>query len=345
MEPFKPSIFVSATEARLSRSWVSPLDLTYNGEGCTLNLNETRVFQSSVELVYDWADTEIHLFLSNQNLCEFLDPELKGLNLETLSEEIRQLILQTLQNVVKDLFAPCKEALMPKSVAFFNEPKSVCACFFFFFQEKILCQIGIADDEGTERFFNKIARKNKAAYTYELGTIGLPFRIEEGRLSLSFDEYKSLRYGDILLDRNPYLRFHYGNVNFYAEKSGNVITVKGELMEEKDDLPAGMIPDEIDPNEERVTEDEEMEGSASNDEESSSDKSVSVEQLPVVITFDTGKQTLTLDQLKELHEGYTFELDKKVDDLVSILANGQCIGQGEWVQVDDHLGVRITHLK
>lgn len=343
MEPFKPSSFVSAIEARLSRSWGSPLDLTYNGKDCTLNLNGATVFQSSVELVYDWADTEIHLFLSNQNLCEFLDPELKGLNLETLSEEIRQLILQTLQNVVKDLFAPCKEALMPKSVAFFNEPKSVCACFSLCNQEKILCQIGIADDEGTERFFREIARKNKVSYAYETGTIDLPFRIEEGRLSLSFDEYKSLRYGDILLNRNPYLRFHYGNVNFYAEESGNVITVKGELMEEKDDLPAGIIPDEIDPNEEESSENEEIE--ASNDEGSSSDKSVSVEQMPVVITFDTGKQTLTLDQLKDLHEGYTFELDKKVDDLVSILANGQCIGQGEWVQVDDHLGVRITHLK
>ena len=225
MEPFKPSIFVSETEARLSRSWRAPLTLKYNGEDCTLNLNGTRVFQSSVELVYDWADTEIHLFLSNQNLCEFLDPELKGLSLETLSEEIRLLILQTLQNAVKDLFDSCKEALTPKSVAFLEEPKSLFACFSLCNQEKILCQIGIADDEGTERFFNKIARKNKAAYAYETETIGLPFRIEEGRLSLSFDEYKSLRYGDILLNRNPYLRFHYGNVNFYAEKNGNVITL------------------------------------------------------------------------------------------------------------------------
>ena len=343
MEPFKPSIFVSETEARLSRSWRAPLSIKYNGEDCLLNIAAAATFPASVELVYDWSGQEVHLFFLGQKLCEFLDPELKGLNLETLSEEIRLLILQTLQNTVKDLFDSCKEALTPKSVAFLEEPKSLFACFSLCNQEKILCQIGIADDEGTERFFNKIARKNKAAYAYETGTIDLPFRIEEGRLSLSFEEYKLLRYGDILLNQNPYLRFHYGNVNFYAEKNGNVITVKGELMEEKDDLPAGIIPDEIDPNEEESSENEEVE--ASNDEASSSDKSVSVEQLPVVITFDTGKQTLTLDQLKELHEGYMFELDKKVDDLVSILANGQCIGQGEWVQVDNHLGVRITHLK
>lgn len=346
MEPFKPSVFVSAIKARLSRSWVSPLSLSYNGESCTLDLNETTTFQAGVELVYDWANTEIHLFLPNQNLCEFLDTELKGLLLETLSEEIRLLILQALQNVIKDLFASCKETLIPKSVTFFNETKPLFACFSLCNQEKILCQIGLTDDEGTETFFRKIAQKNTDSPAFETSDIAFPFRIEQGRLILSFDEYKSLRCGDILLNRTPYLRFHYSNVNFYAEQKGNIITVKGKFMEEKDDLPAGIIPDEIDPNDEQIDESEDVSNS-SPDEESSSDKdkNVSVEQLPIVITFDTGKQILTLDQLKQLHEGYTFELDKKTDDLVSILANGQCIGQGEWIQIDDHLGVRITHLK
>lgn len=344
MESFKPSVLVSAIKARFSRSWVSPLGLSYNGEACTLDLNETMSFSSGVELVYDWGDTEIHLFLSNQNLCEFLDAELKGLLLETLSEEVRLLILQGLQNEVKDLFDSCKEALTPKSVAFFDEKKPLFASFSLCNKEKTLCQIGIANDEGTEKFFRKIAQKNINTCAFGTNAIVFPFRLEQGRLSLNFDEYKSLRCGDILLNRNPYLRFHYGNINFYAEKNGNIITVKGEFMEEKDDLPAGIIPDEIDPHEGQIAEDEAIDNSSS-DEASTSNKSISVEQLPIVITFDTGKQILTLDQLKQLHEGYTFELDKKTDDLVNVLANGQCIGQGEWVQIDDHLGVRITHLK
>lgn len=344
MESFKPSVFVSAIKARLSRSWVSPLGLSYNEEPCTLNLNETTKFESGIELIYDWADTEIHLFLSSQNLCEFLDAELKGLVLESLSEEIRLLIAQSLQNVITDLFVLCKETLTPKSIAFFNETKPFVACFSLCNQEKILCQIGITDDKGTEKFFRKIAQKSTSSHAFSTNDIGFPFRIEQGRLSLSFDEYKSLRCGDILLNQNPYLRFHYKNVNFYTEQNGNIITVKGEFMEEKDDLPAGIIPDEIDPKEEQIAEDEEVDD-PSTDTESTSEKSISVEQLPVVITFDTGKQILTLDQLKQLHEGYTFELDKKTDDLVNILANGQYIGQGEWVQIDDHLGVRITHLK
>ena len=53
---------------------------------------------------------------------------------------------------------------------------------------------------------------------------------------------------------------------------------------------------------------------------------------------------LSFEQLQQLHEGYTFELEQKPDEQVQILANGHCIGQGEWVQINDRLGVRVTHL-
>ena len=69
-----------------------------------------------------------------------------------------------------------------------------------------------------------------------------------------------------------------------------------------------------------------------------------MEQLPVVIAFEAGKKELAFEQLQQVHEGYTFELDQKPDEQVQILANGHCIGQGEWVQINDRLGVRVTHL-
>lgn len=344
MEAFKPNILVSKIEARLSRSWTRSLPLRYNDLDCLLDMSGLVTFPTGVAFTYDWTGEEIHLFFLEQNLCEFLDPELRGLSLKTLTEDVRLLILQSIQEVVRDLFDTCKETLVPKSIEFFEEPKEFALSFVLRNAEKTLCQIGIDEAPNTERFFNKIAQKNKSANLMSKKDIVFPFRIEEGRLSLKFDAYKSLRCGDIILNQHPYMRFHYNNVNFFAEKNGNVVTVKGEIMEEKDDLPAGIIPDEVE-SEQVQTVEENIEENVSEDSEPSTDKGISIEQLPVVITFDTGKQNLTLEQVQQLHEGYTFELDKKVDDLVNILANGQCIGQGEWVQVEDHLGVRITHLR
>ena len=344
MKAFKPNLLVPKIEARLSRSWISALPLRYNAMDCLLDMSGVATFPVSVEFTYNWGSEDIHLFFLEQNLCEFLDPELRGLSLKTLQEDVRLLILQSIQEAVRYLFDTCKETLVSKSIEFFEEPKEFALSFILRNSEKTLCQIGVSEDPNTERFFNKIAQKTKPTKLMKKEDIVFPFRIEEGRLSLNFDAYKSLRCGDILLNQHPYVRFHYNNVNFFAEKNGNIVTVKGEIMEEKDDLPAGIIPDEVESEQMHEVENE-VEENVSEDAEPSTDKGISIEQLPVIITFDTGKQNLTLEQVQQLHEGYTFELDKKVDELVNILANGQCIGQGEWVQVEDHLGVRITHLR
>ncbi len=344
MDLFKPNIFVSEMEARLNRVWQGSLSLRYKDEDCSLSVSGKTTFLSGVELVYDWAGEEIHLFFLGQNVCEFLDPELKGLDLADLPEDVRLLILPAFQNVIKDLFDGW-EILVPKSFAFFANSKQLSLGFILRNTEKTLCQMGIEGDKPSEKFFNNLVRKNKSLPLWKTNKVSFPFRKEEGNLSLSPEVYKTLRCGDVLLNQHPYLRFHYGHVNFLAEKNGNIVTVKGEIMEEKDDLPAGIIPDEVEPAQEQSEGEEVAESAVDVNKGATDEKCVSLEQLPVLITFDTGSQNLTLEQVKQLHEGYIFELDKKTDDLVNILANGQCIGQGEWVQVEDHLGVRITHLR
>lgn len=119
------------------------------------------------------------------------------------------------------------------------------------------------------------------------------------------------------------------------------------IMDENNDLPAGIIPEETSPDPEEDSEEIE-ETPQSLEEETSEPVSVTgqdaLQTMPVTITFMAGEQTLSLEQVKQLHEGYAFELDKKPSDTLQILANGRCIGEGEWVQINEHLGVRITQL-
>jgi type III secretion protein Q len=68
-----------------------------------------------------------------------------------------------------------------------------------------------------------------------------------------------------------------------------------------------------------------------------------VDELPVQLLFDVGTLDVTIQQLRTVGEGYTFELPGAVERLVTIRANGREIGQGELVDVGGKVGVRIVN--
>ncbi len=77
---------------------------------------------------------------------------------------------------------------------------------------------------------------------------------------------------------------------------------------------------------------------------SSSEKSVSIEDLPVHLQFSLGEQAIPIKELQALKTGYTFQLDKAPHGPVSILANYKKIGEGELIEVGGKLGVRLLAL-
>ena len=66
--------------------------------------------------------------------------------------------------------------------------------------------------------------------------------------------------------------------------------------------------------------------------------------LEVQLTFELGRQTVELEQLRTVAPGYVFALGRSPDDPVDIVANGRRIGRGEIVRVGDGLGVRLIRL-
>ncbi|MFT0868143.1 type III secretion system cytoplasmic ring protein SctQ [Pseudomonas sp. CAM1A] len=69
-----------------------------------------------------------------------------------------------------------------------------------------------------------------------------------------------------------------------------------------------------------------------------------LEQLPIAVSFEVGRQTLDLYTLSTLQPGALIELHSPVTAEVRILANQRCIGSGLLVRIDDRLGVRVTRL-
>ncbi|MDR0595234.1 MAG: FliM/FliN family flagellar motor switch protein, partial [Puniceicoccales bacterium] len=64
--------------------------------------------------------------------------------------------------------------------------------------------------------------------------------------------------------------------------------------------------------------------------------------LNVTLTFETGRQKMTLGELETIRNGYTFVCENPIEGPVEIRANGTLIGYGQLVDVEGKFGVQIT---
>ncbi len=65
-------------------------------------------------------------------------------------------------------------------------------------------------------------------------------------------------------------------------------------------------------------------------------------KLPIAV--ELGRSEMEIKEIMEFAPGTVIELNKMAGDLVDILVNGRLVAQGEVVVVDEHFGVRVTHL-
>jgi flagellar motor switch protein FliN/FliY len=70
----------------------------------------------------------------------------------------------------------------------------------------------------------------------------------------------------------------------------------------------------------------------------------SLEDVPVRVTVEVGRASLTLAELVDLRPGSLVELDREAHEPADILVNGKVVARGEIVTMDDSYGVRITSL-
>jgi flagellar motor switch protein FliN/FliY len=66
--------------------------------------------------------------------------------------------------------------------------------------------------------------------------------------------------------------------------------------------------------------------------------------IPVEITVEMGKAKITLKEVMDLSKGTVIELPRVAGEPLDLLVNGQLIGRGEVVAVDNYYGVRVTEV-
>ncbi|HMR29946.1 MAG TPA: type III secretion system cytoplasmic ring protein SctQ [Geminicoccaceae bacterium] len=80
------------------------------------------------------------------------------------------------------------------------------------------------------------------------------------------------------------------------------------------------------------------------DDTGGGDSAGDLDSMPVTLVFELGRTQLALGELRTLAAGYSFDLGKDLRAPVDILANGQKIGSGELIQIDERIGVRVNRL-
>lgn len=66
--------------------------------------------------------------------------------------------------------------------------------------------------------------------------------------------------------------------------------------------------------------------------------------VPLRVSVELGKATMSIREVLALGAGSVVELDKMAGEPVDIVANDKLIARGEVVVVDEHFGVRVTDI-
>ena len=64
--------------------------------------------------------------------------------------------------------------------------------------------------------------------------------------------------------------------------------------------------------------------------------------IPVSISMEVGRTSITIRNLLQLNQGSVIELDRLAGEPLDVLVNGTLIAHGEVVVVNDKFGIRLT---
>ncbi|MDR0647575.1 MAG: type III secretion system cytoplasmic ring protein SctQ [Puniceicoccales bacterium] len=360
MDKFKPKIQLCPQCVQLLNAWITPSQAhcTSNDHTYHFELSPAIGEQTIATLTYRWENQDLNIGLLNSSFLSFLDPQFEDLHWETCDPEIQTCLLDACHAFVAELLNQFNvSSIELGQVQFTTTEIQNGLATLYIVEDKNKCALQLFNDDASTLFLQRVSSNILAPNpNFNIHQLPLIFRIERGCTRISIDELKQLRTGDILLTQervraqNDLVRFHAHHLTFWAKQVAlNQFAIQTPLMDETNDLPAGIIPEDDIKTPEDVATEVPVSDTSTEDEKSQSDQKpqsavINLDQLPIHITFDAGEKILSLDEIKNLHVGYTFETDHAIDDPVKIKANGKIIGEGEWVCINEHFGVRITQL-
>jgi type III secretion system YscQ/HrcQ family protein len=194
----------------------------------------------------------------------------------------------------------------------------------------ILLSVGLSDVTGGFRIFVPydfltLMSETKAGLTETKlpETITWAFPVTCGSLTLTLDDVRQLETDDVVIfDRNPQLLFP---KNF--DQGWNISFAEGNSSRARID---------------KYCERETIMGTlGAENNEGASEQGVNLGSLPVLLHVIVGEKEMTLSEANGLAPGTILDLNRDMSNTVQLALNGKIVGQGQLVEIDSRLGVRI----
>lgn len=197
------------------------------------------------------------------------------------------------------------------------------------------------DDGAAAEIVEMLSGQRDLAAVPGAGTTPIALAIETTSLDVRLHELRALGPGDVLLlaaGTDPAdLRLTQrpgGRALATLRMTDDGLVLQGvlgaDMADEDDDAP----PEET------------VEGSAEEVADDIDDPGVALEVdgLDVTLSFSIGSVELSVSELRALQKGYIFELEAPLASPVRIYAGRRAVGEGELVELDGRVGVRVLRL-
>ncbi len=299
------------------------------GKGYLLEpLAQMEGFQEDFTLKLEWMGIPFVAEVQHFPPLEYFGKTFEGLSLETLTSDLNVVVLNyVLGQLLDELESRYHQAALLNAFSFGGADQPASRPFYLQvsgtgLQRPVSLCLHV-DEELVPKFMGPLSEMPLTA-AQNFGQISFDFVIEYGRIQLPAQSVQTLALGDVLLlPADAYPRSDTlslilpDGMRILAKFAQGVATVSHVMSDSKNTpTPAGA-------------------------EKKPSTPELSLDELPVTLSFDVGNKTLPLKELKSLKPGYTFTLEHSVEAPVFIRANGRLVGQGELVQIEEHVGVRV----
>jgi flagellar motor switch protein FliM len=200
-------------------------------------------------------------------------------------------------------------------------------------------------------------RSRKRLMLTRLGQLRATLTASVGVVGLTGSELGSLEAGDIVLLGEHGLRSDgldrkdgFGRLTL-GRSSGHYLSC--ELRRSHDRWQVEICDATPKPNKPRTKNMQGDEMSTEKTDQAGTDKATSrhsastgvLDKTEVDVEIRVGAMPLPVSMLAEVQSGYVLEMDRRVDDGVDLVVDGQVVGRGELVNVDGKLGVRVLSIE
>jgi len=201
------------------------------------------------------------------------------------------------------------------------------------------------DDAAVAGFVAALERQPTSPTGSDPASLQIRIQLLVGRSRITLTEMRELEIGDVLLmvagvggPDGRVLLLQSGRALAESRLEGSSLIITRLLESPMSDI----VPTEPDAEENTAPEQSDDPSVASDEEPGASE--LDPDQLTVELTFDLGTVSIPFAELSRIQTGYTVDLNMPASGAVRILSGPKSIGQGELVQIDDRLGVRVTRL-